>query len=513
MWLWHNLETTSGLESGLIWLLVIFCASAALLATALPLDRTRVRASVTLFVIALIGLLIAALLHRSGQDNNVYYRGTRIISLLSLSVALVTIGGVIVFDILLSALRLKPPAIVCDLILAFTYLAAALLLLAHAELLNTGIIATSTVVTAAIGLSLQGTLSNVMGGVVVQAERVISVGDWIKVNEHVGVVKEIRWRQTSIETRNWDTVVIPNSILMTSNVVVLGQREDHSRQHRQYVYFNVDHRFAPTEVIAAVDSAVGQEPILNVSRSPAPHCLLMDFKDSYASYAVRYWLTDLAVDEQTDSLIRCRVVFALKRQGINVAIPAYRTFQTEESRERQDRIDEEKLQRRLSAIHHINILAPLNDDERRCLAVRLHDSPFAKGETMARQGDDSHCLYIIITGQAEVRLAMDGSNLQRTVANLGPAEFFGEMGLMTGDKRSANVFAMTDVDCLRLDKEDFIDVLQRRPQIAEAISELLAQRRVDLEAAREHLSGEAVKERLRRTQGDLLQRIRKFFTL
>jgi hypothetical protein len=55
--------------------------------------------------------------------------------------------------------------------------------------------------------------------------------------------------------------------------------------------------------------------------------------------------------------------------------------------------------------------------------------------------------------------------------------------------------------------------LKRRPQIAEAISEILAERRMELEAARDHLTGEAVKERLRKTQGDLLARIRKFFTL
>ena len=87
------------------------------------------------------------------------------------------------------------------------------------------------------------------------------------------------------------------------------------------------------------------------------------------------------------------------------------------------------------------------------------------------------------------------------------------MGLMTGDRRSASVVATRDVTCFRLDKEDFMEVLQRRPEIAETISHLLADRRLGLEAAREDLHGEAQKLRLKNTQGDLLQRMRKFFTL
>src|SRR5207237_1194921 len=81
-----------------------------------------------------------------------------------------------------------------------------------------GIVATSAVVTAVIGFSLQDTLGNVMGGMALQMERSIGVGDWVRLGDVEGVVREIRWRQTSIETRNWDTVVIPNSVLTTSDV-------------------------------------------------------------------------------------------------------------------------------------------------------------------------------------------------------------------------------------------------------------------------------------------------------
>jgi small-conductance mechanosensitive channel/CRP-like cAMP-binding protein len=510
MSLWHDLENTSGLHSGLGWLIVIFCAAAAAVMLALPTDRTRVRAAIVLFIIGILGLLLATVL-----PPNIYYTCTCIIALLAMSVAVVTMTGVLIFDVLLSALNAKPPEILCDLILAAAYVAAALILLGHIGSANAlaAVFTTGTIITAAVGFALQDTLANVIGGVTLQLERTIGVGDWIKVNELVGEVKAIRWRQTSIETRNWDTVVIPNNTLMKSNVIVLGRRAGSPRQHRQYVYFNVDYRYPPTTVIATVNEAISAGPLDNVASEPAAHCLLLDFKDSYGSYAVRYWLTDLNPDEITDSLVRCRIVFALKRQGISVAIPAYRTFQTEEGAQKSERIVAENMARRIRALSHVDLFAPLTDDEKTFLGHRLLDSPFATGEVMARQGDESPCMYLIVKGRAEVRLALEGGSPSSALAELGEGQFFGEMGLMTGDPRSASVTAISDVTCLRLDKDDFREVLRRRPEIAEAISQILATRRGELELVRDRLHGEAMKDRSKSAQNDLLQRIRKFFHL
>ena len=165
----------------------------------------------------------------------------------------------------------------------------------------TGIVATSAVITAVIGLSFQDTLGNMMGGMALQVERAIRVGDWIRIDGQEGLVKEIRWRHTSIETRSWDTIVIPNSVLMKSQVTVLGQRTGEPRRHRQWVYFNVDFRYSPTQVIDVVETALRAEPIANIAHEPPPSCVLMDFKESYGSYAMRYWLTDLAVDDPTNT--------------------------------------------------------------------------------------------------------------------------------------------------------------------------------------------------------------------
>ena len=136
---------------------------------------------------------------------------------------------------------------------------------------------------------------------------------------------------------------------------------------------------------------------------------------------------------------------------------------------------------------------------------------FIKGETIIRQGDLGHSIYIITDGEAEVRLTVDG--LTRKVAGLRKGEFFGEMAMMTGKARASTVVASTDVDCYRLGPECLRDIIRQRPEIAEQISRVLAVRRVELDGVLEEVNAEALRERLHHTHHTLLTRLRKVFGL
>ena len=144
-------------------------------------------------------------------------------------------------------------------------------------------------------------------------------------------MKRIRWRHTVLETRDWGTLIVPNAVLLQGQILVLGKRSGKARGiHRYWVYFNVDFRFAPTRVIEVVDEALQMAPVPNVAADPKPHCICYDFaspgRDSFAYYAVRYWLTDLAQDDPTNSVVRTRIYAALRRANIPLAMPTHTTF-------------------------------------------------------------------------------------------------------------------------------------------------------------------------------------------
>jgi small-conductance mechanosensitive channel/CRP-like cAMP-binding protein len=509
---WQQIESASGMAAAFPWVVLVFIAGALALFILRPLERMRIRTALLLFAFSLIGLFAASAIVSSGvSPASPSYKWLKWAARFCEWLALVNVASVFIFEVFLEALRLKPPRIMRDLLLALSYIVVAITILSR-DVDLTGIIATSAVLTAIIGLSFQDTLGNMMGGMALQMERTIGVGDWIRFDGQEGLVRDIRWRHTSIETRNWDTLVIPNSALMKSQVTVLGRRTGQPRQHRQWVYFNVDFRYSPADVIDVVESALRAEPIPNLALEPQPNCVLMDFKESFGSYAVRYWLTDLAVDDPTNSIVRTRIYFALRRADIPLSIPAHSLFVTEEDQSRLERKRTEEIDERVAALKRVDLFQSLTDEERHSLASRLRVAPFVRGEAMTRQGAKAHWLYLITRGDADVRVSVDG-HLSEQIATLHEGDFFGEMGMMTGDPRSATVIALTDVECYRVDKEAFNHILKQRPEIAEDISEQLARRRVGLDAAREGLNEEAMQARLRYHQGDLLQRIRRFFTL
>ncbi|MEW6213570.1 MAG: mechanosensitive ion channel family protein, partial [Acidobacteriota bacterium] len=513
---WLRLKETAERDS-LILMTAGFLLLAALLLRYVPEERGRIRAATWLYGAALFFILISALINSIGATAvpdsigmSAVARVIHWVALLIGGIAIINLAGIFLFDVLLRALKISTPRILRDLIIAFGYVGISLVLLSREGASLSGLITTSAVLTAVIGFSLQDTLGNVMGGLALQMEKSINVGDWIRLDHVEGRVREIRWRHTSIETRNWDTMIIPNSMLMKGQVLILGRREGRSVPHRMWVYFNVDFRYAPTDVISVVDRALQSEPIAGVAEDPRPHCILFDFKESYALYAVRYWLTDLAADDPTNSIVRARIFFALKRADIPLSIPAHSLFLTEESEERKVIKQERQIEHLLREFEEVELFHSLTQSERRKLAERMRPVPFTRGEALTRQGAEAHWLYILTKGSAEVVISNEDGTSRR-VAVLKDGDFFGEMGLMTGEPRTATVIALEDVEACRLDKHDFHDIIHSRPEIAEHISHVLARRRVELEAAREGLDEEAKHKKMAPMQKDILARIIEFF--
>jgi small-conductance mechanosensitive channel len=476
-------------------------------------ERKRVKAMVVLTGLHLILLPILAYLRPpAGAPHPGEYNGVWLASRVFLVMAVVGMAGTLLFAVALPRISLRTPRILRDVIAAVVSIVAIIAFAKQAGFPLTGLITTSAVLTAVIGFSLQDTLGNVMGGLALQMDNSVQVGDWIKVGDVTGRVVEIRWRYTSVETRNWETVIIPNSVLMKGQVTVLGRRQNEPLQLRRWVYFNVDFRYQPSDVIDLVTEALRNAPIPRVAADPPPNCILVDLHESYGRYAVRYWLTDMAVDDPTDSEVRTRVYFALKRASIPLSIPAHAVFMTTDDEERRENKDREDRAQRLRALSQVDLFDTLTQAEKEQLASALHYAPFTRGEVMTKQGSEAHWLYMITEGEAIVRVSVDGG-LDKEVARLKTGQFFGEMSLMTGAPRSATVVAACDVECYRLGKDAFQSIIRAKPQMAERVAEILARRRVELMAAKEGLDQAARERRMAATKSDLLDKIRGFFGL
>jgi CRP-like cAMP-binding protein len=209
--------------------------------------------------------------------------------------------------------------------------------------------------------------------------------------------------------------------------------------------------------------------------------------------------------------VRVHLFASLQRSGIRIAEEQRTTHAVAKDEAHAETVRQRELTRRLLMLRQVDLLVPLSDEERNFVAERLQYAPFARGDIITKQGSIAHWLYIIAFGEAEVRFEQPG-RASRTLGTVRAGQFFGEMGLLAGEARNATVVAKTDVECYRLDRASFQALLLARPEIANEVSRIIAERKPGLETARAEAALE-LSQPAPSSQPALLERIQRFFGL
>ncbi len=131
----------------------------------------------------------------------------------------------------------------------------------------------------------------------------------------------------------------------------------------------------------------------------------------------------------------------------------------------------------------VPLLARMSARQRSRLARQATTRTYQPGDVIIREGDTGMALYVILTGAARVTRQNHAGQMV-SLAEIGPADFFGEMGLLDDAVRSATITATASVptECALLGRWDFQRELRDDPAIALALLPILIERIRDLEA-------------------------------
>ena len=100
---------------------------------------------------------------------------------------------------------------------------------------------------------------------------------------------------------------------------------------------------------------------------------------------------------------------------------------------------------------------------------------FAAGEVIVRMGEPGSTLYVIRTGRVNVvREQAGGSGV--VLATFGPGEFFGELSIFDGERRSASVIAVEPTETVALGRFDVVRVVTHNPQVGLSLLKSLSAR-------------------------------------
>lgn len=456
-------------------------------------------------IFAVLQLLLGRIPERLARPENTSYAVLSVTLLIIGYLAALLIGTFVIVDFLLvRQLGFEVPNILRDAtVFALFFVGVLLILYRQTELDVTGLFTTAGVVSIVIGLALQDTLGNVFSGLAIQTERSFNVGDWVRFGEVEGVVVDVSWRATKLRTRANDLVIIPNTQISKDMLINYSAP---TRIHAILEDIGANYRHPPAEVIAAIEEAADQTE--GVLRRPRVDVRTYQYGDFAIVYRTKYWIRDYEDLEDIKNAFNTRIWYSFRRRGIEIPFPIRNVFLHRVTEESLQAEAQEREARVFRYLRRVEVFDALSEEEARELASRARVEQYFRGETVIRQGTAGDSLYIIDNGLVEVIVSQNGRS--ESLAQLGPRSFFGEMALLTGEERTATVVTLSPTDFFVVDREAFRETLEKNPVIAERISEILADRRRELEetqAALHEAHGDAMEDEKTR----ILTRIRDFF--
>ncbi len=362
----------------------------------------------------------------------------------------------------------------------------------------TGLLAGSGVIAIIIGLALQETLGNIFAGFGLQAGKTFRVGDWLIVDgQHVEVV-ELNWRSTRFRNNDEASISVPNSQLAKAKIINLYYP---TPVHAMRIKVGVEYRIAPNEVKEAlIKAALSVDGVLS---EPAPYAFLTEFGDSAINYELKFWLRDGRRYPRISDAIRTNCWYEFSRRGIPFAFPV-RVW--ERARTAAHRPDQ-----KIEWLEKQPLFASLARSQLDQLGQATQQVRFGKGETIIQEGEPGDSMFILVSGRAVVFVQKESRLLR--VGTLKAGDCFGEVSLLTGEPRSATVVAESDCSVIEVPKAPVSVLLHQNPELAERLSETLAQRRLATQNELERLELEGTTNVATQTKESLLARLRLFFEL
>ena len=476
----------AGLAAGLVWFLrrVVRAASG---------ERETAAGFVLARLVLPVALLAVTFLLRLEAVRNVLPLRPRDFDVVNAAFIFFVIFFVIrFFDALFRARYIRRgrqfpmPRVLHGFILAVIYLVGLFFILQRNLGVNIGpVLTTSAILTAVLGLALQGILGNILAGLSLNSTRAFSRGNWVKVGDVEGVVVETNWRETRLLDRASNIVIIPNSAVAGAYITNFALPDA-----RAAITIPVKASFQapPPRVLEILKEAARETS--DVAPDPPPTAYLLSYDEYGVSYLAKFWITDykrkFAIATDVGRLAWAK----LRREGIEIAVPVADTVGRAIAavRPEMEQAAEAKAVERnfrdLAGSAFLRIRKgegagepALKEAELRALAGRVARLRFARDEVVFRQGEKGASCYVVAAGKVKGRIAYEEKG--RPYASefeIGAGGIVGEMSLFTGLPRTATAVAAEESELLEIRVEAFGELLAKNVRLAETLADIVTER-------------------------------------
>ncbi|AZB73503.1 mechanosensitive ion channel domain-containing protein [Synechococcus elongatus] len=314
-----------------------------------------------------------------------------------------------------------------------------------------------------LSLGLQKLSASFFSGITLLLEQPIKVGDLVSLDGVLGTVEKISFRSTSVCTLDQVHVIVPNDRLVDSNIINWSYQGTASRVH------------LPISVAYGTDPLWLMDALLTVARQdsrvlsqPAPTVWFRSFGDSALNFELLFWTDRPELIEPIKSDLNFRIASEFQQRNIQIPFP-----QMVIHRPQNATVAELPSDYLPSLLRRVDLFRDYDDSQIRLLIEKGYRRACHAGEILCREGEAGEEFYLILHGRFSVQVQRQ----EEAIAILESGNFFGELAVMLDIPRTATVVAIEPSVLFVVDRNNLRHLLERCPNLAEAMAEQLAQRK------------------------------------
>jgi small-conductance mechanosensitive channel len=317
-----------------------------------------------------------------------------------------------------------------------------------------------------LGLALQDTLGNLFSGIALFYEKPFNIGDNIKIGEHSGKIIELNWRAVRIITPQQEMIVVPHLLIGKDAII------NYSQPTPYYIHklnINFSYNDPPNKVKTVLLNCCLD--VKNILKNPEPQVKTTKYSDSAIEYEIEFAIAEFNDYETTSDDLMTSIWYAVKRHNLSMPFPQRVVYNGDIQRAEIDK----NTPSIASILDDLPSIIPIDKTKVGDLADGIALQYYGKGETILAENEINDCLFIVIEGKVEqFARHMNGDIV--SISKLSRGDFFGENALLGAKPNPVTVRALTDLQVIVIYPEEITEMLQKNPQLAIQLDEILETR-------------------------------------
>ena len=221
---------------------------------------------------------------------------------------------------------------------------------------------------------------------------------------------------------------------------------------------------------AALIESIGPKGLLS---SPRPKTIFTGVNSDGAVYKLKYFINPVEVTPpKARNIINTNVMHHLSYAGITPSYDRQDIFYEKMPRQK----SWENKKDRMDLLSNIDLFQEFSNELLEAITGSFQLKRLKTEEILINQGEDGESLFVLVEGLLEVSIQLEGEKKHLTL--LRPGSFLGEMALLTGEKRSADVTSSIESLVGELTKKSIMSLAEENPEILEKMTAVVAKRRL-----------------------------------